>query len=86
MVKFSKELEAQLIPEWKNVYVNYRQLKKHVKRIKLARKPMSASDANYDFGRSIFDPVRDFFSRIYRKLNNGEEKPEIDQVINILEF
>ncbi|CAA2962928.1 phosphate transporter PHO1 [Olea europaea subsp. europaea] len=79
MVKFSKELEAQLIPEWKNVYVNYRQLKKHVKRIKLARKPMSASDANYDFGRSIFYPVRDFFSRIYRKLNNGEEKPEIDQ-------
>ncbi|CAI9776918.1 unnamed protein product [Fraxinus pennsylvanica] len=79
MVKFSKELEAQLIPEWKDVYVNYRQLKKHVKRIKLARKPMRASDTNYDFGRSIFDPVRDFFSRIYSKLNNGEEKPEIAQ-------
>ncbi|KAK2991105.1 hypothetical protein RJ640_010461 [Escallonia rubra] len=29
MVKFSKELEAQLIPEWKDAFVNYWQLKKH---------------------------------------------------------
>ncbi|KAE9455501.1 hypothetical protein C3L33_12597, partial [Rhododendron williamsianum] len=39
MVKFSKELEAQLIPEWKEAFVNYWQLKKHVKKIKLAQKP-----------------------------------------------
>uniref|UniRef100_A0A9I9CNX3 Phosphate transporter PHO1 n=1 Tax=Cucumis melo TaxID=3656 RepID=A0A9I9CNX3_CUCME len=41
MVKFSKELEAQLIPEWKDAFVNYWQLKKLVKRIKLSRIPKS---------------------------------------------
>ncbi|KAL2506567.1 Phosphate transporter PHO1 [Abeliophyllum distichum] len=79
MVKFSKELEAQLIPEWKDAFVNYRQLKKHVKRIKLARKPMRVSDTNYDFGRSIFDSVRGVVNTIYSKLNNGGQKPEIAQ-------
>ncbi|XP_023527424.1 phosphate transporter PHO1-like isoform X1 [Cucurbita pepo subsp. pepo] len=39
MVKFSKELEAQLIPEWKDAFVNYWQLKKLVKRIKLSQTP-----------------------------------------------
>ncbi|CAM6075761.1 unnamed protein product [Sphagnum tenellum] len=34
MVKFSKQLEDQLVPEWKDVYCNYKELKKDVKRIK----------------------------------------------------
>ncbi|KAJ0816112.1 putative SPX domain-containing protein [Helianthus annuus] len=34
MVKFSKELEAQLIPEWKDAFVNYWLLKKHVKKVR----------------------------------------------------
>jgi len=38
MVKFSKQLEAQLIPEWKGAFVNYWLLKKDVKKIKLLRK------------------------------------------------
>ncbi|KAE8660079.1 Phosphate transporter PHO1-2 [Hibiscus syriacus] len=62
MVKFSKELEAQLIPEWKDAFVNYWQLKKHVKKIKLSgnnKKPPSSHDLNPEmFGRSIFDPIR----------------------------
>ncbi|KAK9931211.1 hypothetical protein M0R45_018498 [Rubus argutus] len=37
MVKFSKELEAQLIPEWKDAFVNYWQLKKQIKKIKVSR-------------------------------------------------
>ncbi|KAG5554259.1 hypothetical protein RHGRI_011952 [Rhododendron griersonianum] len=64
MVKFSKELEAQLIPEWKEAFVNYWQLKKHVKKIKLAQKPKQVQNANVDFGLSIFDPVRAVVSRI----------------------
>ncbi|XP_024025376.1 phosphate transporter PHO1 [Morus notabilis] len=67
MVKFSKELEAQLIPEWKDAFVNYWQLKKQIKKIKLSRIPKQPhhnhdipQDTNVvgDFGRSIFDPVR----------------------------
>lgn len=61
MVKFSKELEAQLIPEWKDKYVNYKLLKKPIKKIKLLRlSQLQCSPVNDDviFGRSIFDPFR----------------------------
>ncbi|GER52249.1 phosphate transporter PHO1 [Striga asiatica] len=65
MVKFSKELEAQLIPEWKDAFVNYWQLKKHVKKIKLSRKANKhVPDNKQDFGRSIFDPIRVLAGRI----------------------
>ncbi|CAM6021947.1 unnamed protein product [Sphagnum balticum] len=37
MVKFSKQLEGQLVPEWRDAYCNYKQLKKDVKRIKQDR-------------------------------------------------
>ncbi|XP_077227434.1 phosphate transporter PHO1-like [Tasmannia lanceolata] len=39
MVKFSKELEAQMIPEWKEAFMNYWQLKQIVKKIRIFRKP-----------------------------------------------
>ncbi|KAG0492003.1 hypothetical protein HPP92_005062 [Vanilla planifolia] len=83
MVKFSRELEAQLIPEWKDAFVNYRQLKKHVKKIKLSlhRFPPH-SDANAGIsassyvditriGFSILDPVRTLASRISYYANRG---------------
>ncbi|KAE9617625.1 hypothetical protein Lal_00043281 [Lupinus albus] len=57
MVKFSKELEAQLIPEWKEAFVNYRQLKKLIKKIKLARVPKQQVPHG-EFGRSMFDTFR----------------------------
>lgn len=82
MVKFSKELEAQLIPEWKDAFVNYWQLKKHVKKIKVSRKPKHVPDANYDFGRSIFDPIRVLVARITGETNTaGDNNREIIQVI-----
>ncbi|KAK4421789.1 Phosphate transporter [Sesamum alatum] len=80
MVKFSKELEAQLIPEWKDAFVNYWQLKKHVKKIKLARKPKHVPGSNCHFGRSVFDPVRAFLGRILGRTRNTGNKPEIIQV------
>ncbi|KAL8491071.1 hypothetical protein ACS0TY_022915 [Phlomoides rotata] len=83
MVKFSKELEAQLIPEWKDAFLNYWLLKKHVKKIKLARKPRHDPDSNFDFGVSIFDPVRVFVAKIFCSDNNGENiqaKSKIDTV------
>lgn len=83
MVKFSKVLEAQLIPEWKDAFVNYWQLKKHVKKIKLSGKPKHISNTNYDFGRSIFDPVRAFASKLSRATTNVENR-EIIQVNSTL--
>jgi hypothetical protein len=38
MVKFSREYEASIIPEWKATFVDYKGLKKLVKRIKIARR------------------------------------------------
>ncbi|KAK6161248.1 hypothetical protein DH2020_004629 [Rehmannia glutinosa] len=79
MVKFSKELEAQLIPEWKDAFVNYWQLKKHVKKVKLSRKPTHVPDnAKYDFGRSIFDPIRVLAARLTG--GTTRDNPEIIQV------
>lgn len=69
MVKFSKQLEAQLIPEWKHKFVDYRQLKKHVKKIKLAllRSSPPASDGGAAtspfYGFSILDPLRALAAR-----------------------
>ncbi|XP_010532674.1 PREDICTED: phosphate transporter PHO1-like [Tarenaya hassleriana] len=79
MVKFSKELEAQLIPEWKEAFVNYWQLKKQIKKIKLSRKPKQSShytDARSDFGRSLLDPLRKLAENFF----SAREKPEIIQV------
>ncbi|XP_068325623.1 phosphate transporter PHO1-like [Pyrus communis] len=80
MVKFSKELEAQLIPEWKDAFVNYWLLKKQVKKIKLSRVPKQPPDAAGDFGVSIFDPVCFFTKKISDKLFNYDNKTEIIQV------
>lgn len=35
MVKFSKQFEGQLVPEWKEAFVDYCQLKKDIKKIHL---------------------------------------------------
>ncbi|CAI9118133.1 OLC1v1019657C1 [Oldenlandia corymbosa var. corymbosa] len=82
MVKFSKELEAQLIPEWKDAFVNYWQLKKHVKKVKLSRKSKQLEDINnyYDIGRSIFDPIRRVFHRISSGLHTHSSNPETFQM------
>jgi hypothetical protein len=37
-VKFSREYEASIIPEWKAAFVDYKCLKKLVKKIKVARR------------------------------------------------
>ncbi|KAG1361513.1 phosphate transporter PHO1-2 [Cocos nucifera] len=70
MVKFSRELEAELIPEWKDAFVNYRQLKKHVKKIKLAllRSSLPPSDggdaaAHPCYGFSLLNSLRALVSR-----------------------
>ncbi|GKV19087.1 hypothetical protein SLEP1_g29385 [Rubroshorea leprosula] len=79
MVKFSKELEAQLIPEWKDAFVNYWQLKKHIKKIKLYRKHRR-SPHDGDFRRSILDSVCFVAQRFSGKYRSAENNTEIIQV------
>ncbi|KAM6544505.1 hypothetical protein CsatB_025241 [Cannabis sativa] len=81
MVKFSKELEAQLIPEWREAFVNYWHLKKQVKKIKVLKSTQKNininechddhnNNSNYYFGRSIFDPIRFLTNKLVSSANN----------------
>ncbi|KAG2662432.1 hypothetical protein PVAP13_1KG537800 [Panicum virgatum] len=64
MVKFSREYEASIIPEWKAAFVDYKSLKKLIKRIKIARRdadpppPLLAAGAGNSYGFSVPHPVR----------------------------
>ncbi|KAG6664653.1 hypothetical protein I3843_02G094100 [Carya illinoinensis] len=81
MVKFSKELEAQLIPEWSDAFVKYRELKKQIKKIKLSRLPKQPQDMmGGNFGLSIFDPVRFLAKKICDKFRNPGNEADIIQV------
>ncbi|XP_058094655.1 phosphate transporter PHO1-like isoform X2 [Magnolia sinica] len=79
MVKFSKELEAQLIPEWKEAFVNYWQLKKNIKKIKLCRNPPQIKE-KHDFGFCVLDPIRYTGSKIVSRFRSDEDRHEIIQV------
>ncbi|CAN6479540.1 unnamed protein product [Victoria cruziana] len=76
MVKFSKELEAQLIPEWKEAFVNYWELKKNVKRIKLLRESKRVHDysnasADRCVGFNLLDPFRHMATKVADKFFGG---------------
>ncbi|XP_058724268.1 phosphate transporter PHO1 [Vicia villosa] len=73
MVKFSKELEAQLIPEWKDAFVNYKMLKKHIKKIKFSRVPKQDQTPEKDFGYSIFDSVRFVADKLFSSSDNNKQ-------------
>ncbi|WOL19299.1 phosphate transporter PHO1-2-like isoform X2 [Canna indica] len=84
MVKFSRELEAKLVPEWKDAFVDYRQLKKNIKKIKLSflrsSLPSSSSSgaANADNGGphiSLFDPVRTLAAAAFSSSRHDQPPP-----------
>lgn len=81
MVKFSKELEAQLIPEWKESFVNYRALKKQIKKIKLSKtsKPPQETEDG-EFGVSNFNSIRSFIKKVSNKFCNSDDNTDIIQV------
>ncbi|CAN6239095.1 unnamed protein product [Urochloa humidicola] len=70
MVKFSREYEASIIPEWKAAFVDYKCLKKLIKRIKVARRDagpptplLATSGGAGSYGFSVLDPVRALTAR-----------------------
>ncbi|GMH29184.1 hypothetical protein Nepgr_031027 [Nepenthes gracilis] len=73
MVKFSKELESQLIPEWKEAFVNYWQLKKHIKKIRLSRKSKQSPSHTpfHYFVSSITHPIRRFSDTLSATFSNS---------------
>ncbi|XP_078182777.1 phosphate 1 [Carex rostrata] len=87
MVKFSRELEAQLIPEWKEAFVNYKLLKKHIKKIKFAllhhlsstdpiEDDLSSPTSDVAYGFSLLDPVRSLASRLRHRRHASQQLDE----------
>jgi hypothetical protein len=81
MVKFSKELEAQLIPEWKEAFVNYWQLKKQIKRIKLSKIPKQ--NHHHVNGDSILDSFCFIVKKISQKLSPGSDHDDNTNIIKV---
>nr|GEY53704.1 phosphate transporter PHO1 [Tanacetum cinerariifolium] len=77
MVKFSKQLEAQLIPEWKDAFVNYWQLKKQL------AASHTTNSGNHDYGLSIFDLVRSLLRRLSFHNHHDLHDLNHDQILQV---
>lgn len=63
MVKFSKQFEGQLVPEWKEAFVDYWQLKKDIKKIHLlstATNNIPTANQQYSLPKTLFSSIRRF--------------------------
>lgn len=86
MVKFSREYEASVIQEWKGAFVDYKCLKKLIKKIKVARRDeddstTAPSDADALVaaaagGFSVLDPVRALAARFTPRVQAAAEDEE----------
>ena len=53
MVKFTKQFEGQLVPEWKDAFVDYSQLKKDLKKIHLLTNKVEKKQTETSFIKTI---------------------------------
>ncbi|KAL2530172.1 SPX domain-containing protein [Forsythia ovata] len=61
MVKFSKQFQSQLVPEWKEAFVDYKLLKKDLKKIHLlSHETETSKKRNDSLSESIFSSVRKY--------------------------
>lgn len=69
MVKFSKQLQSQLVPEWKSAFCNYSQLKKEVKQIKLSQSRHQSTTHNISLNPRSSDSTATLNSSISSLIN-----------------
>ncbi|CAL0318130.1 unnamed protein product [Lupinus luteus] len=60
MVKFSKQFEGQLIPEWKEAFVDYWQLKKDLKKFQLINNTNNNMHQSSSVPKSIISSLRSY--------------------------
>ncbi|KAM0851586.1 hypothetical protein ACQ4PT_052287 [Festuca glaucescens] len=76
-MKFAREYEASIIPEWKAAFVDYKCLKKLVKKIKVARRDEDAStDADALVAGAAGFSVRGLAARFAPKMQASPEDEE----------
>ncbi|KAL0296781.1 UNVERIFIED_CONTAM: Phosphate transporter [Sesamum radiatum] len=76
MVKFSKQFEGQLVPEWKEAFVDYRQLKKEIKKIHL----LNDQNTNGKKQKGSFPNAIVSSLRKYTCLEHKQREPRVIQV------
>ncbi|KZV41424.1 hypothetical protein F511_36222 [Dorcoceras hygrometricum] len=88
MVKFSKQFEGQLIPEWKEAFVDYRQLKREVKKVNHNNQNMNKKEPKSSFANTLLSCLTKytFLGRnrkennaihVHRKLSNSGSKGDL---------
>ncbi|KAI6676965.1 hypothetical protein NL676_037761 [Syzygium grande] len=86
MVKFSKQYEGQLVPEWKEAFVDYWQLKKDLKRIHLLINTQLTSLPNREHEHHPSTPVTEadtFLSSLKKFSPFGHHQPRTDGAIQV---
>ncbi|XP_056161400.1 phosphate transporter PHO1 homolog 1-like [Syzygium oleosum] len=86
MVKFSKQYEGQLVPEWKAAFVDYWQLKKDLKRIHLLINIQPTSLPNREHEHHPSTPVTEadtFLSSLKKFSPFGHHQPRTDGAIQV---
>ncbi|KAL1568493.1 Phosphate transporter PHO1 1 [Salvia divinorum] len=76
MVKFSKQFEGQLVPEWKEAFVDYCHLKKALKKIQL----LDNQNANTNKHSTFFSNLIMSSFRNHTFLDNKRREPRVIQV------
>ncbi|KAL1803312.1 hypothetical protein ACET3Z_031959 [Daucus carota] len=89
MVKFSKQFEGQLVPEWKEAFVDYGQLKKDLKKIHLLNVENAPSNNHESsLSKTIFSSIRKSslfrnkrrehgIIHVHKKLESSESKGDM---------
>ncbi|KAJ7549499.1 hypothetical protein O6H91_07G056400 [Diphasiastrum complanatum] len=77
MVKFSKQLQGQLVPEWKSAYCNYWQLKKILKQVKLQWEKEGVDCPARSPRRLLNSPLRSFGHLTRRRGNSWAQNDMI---------
>ncbi|AEE34834.1 EXS (ERD1/XPR1/SYG1) family protein [Arabidopsis thaliana] len=76
MVKFTKQFEGQLVPEWKDAFVDYSQLKKDLKKIHLFTNGVEKKHTE----TSLIKTVKSSLGRLSIFGNKGREQSRVIQV------
>lgn len=82
MVKFSKQFEGQLVPEWKEAFVDYCKLKKDIKKIHF----LNNLDSNIKQSKNSFPHTIISSLRKYAFLEHKQRDHGVIQVLPCLHF
>lgn len=72
MVKFSKQFEGQLVPEWKEAFVDYWTLKKDLKKIHLLNNNSSINEQKYSFSNTLLASIKNLSFFGHQRRDNHE--------------